>query len=184
MPLEMGKHDHGIVIDQMAAHGHFREVQAAAHRERHIAFLIHDIHGAEIPAVDPERFTMRLRCVAIPPVQRIGFHDAAFRHPGLEGFHHVAGQDVRSVSFSGMQLDGCFAVNMPINLLIKANQMLRVNMRSEIDPCAGAGRADAGDVARTDKRRLPDVRGGNFPGAAQKTGQSRRGHNSRHGCGG
>lgn len=76
MPLEMGKHDHGIVIDQMAAHGHFREVQAAAHRERHIAFLIHDIHGAEIPAVDPERFTMRLRCVAIPPVQRIGFHDA------------------------------------------------------------------------------------------------------------
>ena len=129
----MGEHDHGIIIHDMAAHGDFLEVLAAPYGKLHRAFLIHDVHRAEVPAVHLDGLAVQLRGVAVALVERVRFHDIAVRHLSLERLHHVAGQDVRAVLFARVQLDGHLAVNTLIDEPVQTDQMLCIDVLREID---------------------------------------------------
>ena len=132
MPLKVREHDHGVVIDDMAAHGNFLEMLAAAHRQIHRASGIHDVNRTEGPAVDLERFKMLFGCKAIALIERVGFHDHGVRHRCLESLYHVTRQNVGTVLFARVQLDGHLAVDAFVDALVKVDQRLRVDFAREI----------------------------------------------------
>ncbi len=115
VPLEMGQHHHRVVIKHVFADRHFLETLPAFNGDHHRAVLVHDVHRAEIPAVDLEGFAMIRRCVSLALVQGIGFHQSAVGNMLLQGFHHVPRQDVGAVRLAGMHLDGCLSGNTPID---------------------------------------------------------------------
>ena len=133
MAFEMGQDDHRIIVYNVAAHGDFLQVLAAADRQIDRAFFIYDIDRAESPAIDLQRFPMRSRRIAVPFIERIGFDNRTVRDMGHKGFDHIPRQDIGAIFFAGMQFDGDFAINAFIDLIIKGNQMGRINMLGKVD---------------------------------------------------
>ena len=132
MTLEVRKYDHGVVIDDMPAHGDFLEVLAATHRQIYRALGVHDVNRAERPTIDLERFKMLFGRKAVAFVKRVSFHDHGVRHRGLERLHHVSGQNVGTVLFAGVQLNGHLAVDAFVDAFIEIDQRLRVDLAREI----------------------------------------------------
>lgn len=111
MPFKMRQDNHEIIIDDMAAHSDFFQMLAAADRQIHIAFFIHNIYKAKRPAIDLQRFSMTGRRVAIALIQRIRFYNRTVRDMLYKCLNHVTGQNIRPMLFSCMQLNSYFAVN-------------------------------------------------------------------------
>ena len=64
VPFKMRQHNHAVVSGQAFANIHFFKMLAAAYRQGNVAKLVHNIDGAEIPAVIGNGFAVQLRCVA------------------------------------------------------------------------------------------------------------------------
>ena len=154
MAFEMGQHDHRIIVHDMPAHRHFREMPALAHRQRNIPFLIHDIYRTEIPTIDCECLAM-LRCrIAAARIQGIRLNDRALRHMCLESLHHIPRQDIRAMRLARMQLNRDLAINPFIDDVVQPDQMLRINMLRKIYPGTGAAFISLGNIPAADHRRL------------------------------
>ena len=91
MPFEMGQHQHGVIIQDMFADGHFRKPFSAGNGEAYVPILIHDVNGAESPAVGPQGFTMPFRGLPWAGIQNITFHNAAVRDVRLKPSDHFTG---------------------------------------------------------------------------------------------
>ena len=52
MAFEVGQHQHGVIIQDMFADGQFRKPFPAGNGKAYVPVLIHDVDGAEGPAVD------------------------------------------------------------------------------------------------------------------------------------
>lgn len=132
MALEVGQHQHGVVVEQVLAHGHFLEVPSAGDGQGDFAVGIHDIHRAEGPAVGPQGLAVAFRGLAGAGVEDVALHDAALRDAGLQGPHHVARQDVGAVGLTGMELDGDAPLQRGTDLFIDAQQALRGDLGREV----------------------------------------------------
>ena len=75
MTLEVGEREHRIVVQHMGAHVHFAKPLAAGNGQGGNAFLVHDVYGAECPAVVGDGFAMLFGGVAVAFVVGVGFHD-------------------------------------------------------------------------------------------------------------
>ena len=111
----------------MAAHRHFLKVLAALHGEVHRTFFVHDVHRAERPAVNFQRFAVLFRRVAIAVVKRIRFHNRAARNLLHQFGHHQARQNVGAVPFAGVQLHGDLAREVAADLFVELDEVLGVD---------------------------------------------------------
>ena len=82
-----------------------------AYRQINCALCVHDVNGAEGPAVDLQCFQMALSCIAVALIERVGFYDGAVRDLLLQCFDQLARQNVGAVLFAGVQLYSNLAVN-------------------------------------------------------------------------
>ena len=82
-----------------------------ADRKINGALCVHDVNGAEGPAVDLQRFQMLFCGITVALIERVGFDDGAVRDLLLQCFNQLAWQNVGAVLFAGVQLDGNLAVN-------------------------------------------------------------------------
>ena len=122
----------------MAAHGHLLKVEAVAHGQVHVAFLVHDVNGAEVPAVDLQGFAVACRGIPVTLVECVGLHNSAVGNLGLESPDHVPGQNVGSVLFTGVQLYADFAENGIADFPIEPDEMFSVNVLREVDGGVGS----------------------------------------------
>ena len=132
MALEVGQHQHGIIVEQVLAHGHFLEVPSAGDGQGDVAVGIHDVHRAEGPAVGPQGLAVAFRGLAGAGVEDVALHDGALRDAGLQGPHHVARQDVGAVGLTGMELDGDAPLQRGTDLFVDAQQALRGDLGREV----------------------------------------------------
>ena len=108
--LEVRQHEHGVVVDDVFAHGNFFEVLAVADGQINCALCVHDVDRAERPAVDLQRFQMALGGIAVTLIERVGFYDGAVGDLLLQRFDQLERQNVGPVLFAGVQLDSYHAV--------------------------------------------------------------------------
>ena len=151
--FEMSEYHHGVIIHDVAAHGDFLEVLAAANGKVYRAFFVHDVYGAEGPAIHFQCFLVTFGGEAVAFIERIGFYDIAVRHLGLEGFHHVPWENVWPVLLAGVQLDGGLAIDGFIDETVELDEMRRIDDFGEIYFGMGARRA-ALDAGGTNDRCL------------------------------
>ena len=117
--LEVGEGDHGIIVEQVVAHGHGLEPLATLHGDRHHALFVHDVDGAEGPAVDFQGLTVLLGRVAVALVVGVGLDDVGIGEVLLhQGFDPFARNDVGAVLFTGVELDAHAAGNLAIDFLV------------------------------------------------------------------
>lgn len=110
MSLKMSQGQEGVVVCQVLTYGHFFEPFAAFNREQSCAVLVHDVYGAEGPAVDLQGLPVRFGGVAVAFVVSVSLDDIAVRDIVFdEGLYPRTRNDVRAVLFAGVQLDGYFA---------------------------------------------------------------------------
>jgi hypothetical protein len=64
-----------VVIKQVFAYLHLFETLPAFNGDHYRPVLVHDVDRAEIPAVDPDGFTMVRRGASLPLVERIGLDE-------------------------------------------------------------------------------------------------------------
>ena len=95
---------------------------AAAHGKVDRSLGVHDVDRAEGPAVDLKRFKMLFGRVAVALIERVGLDNRAVGNGCLKRFDEFAGQDVGTVLFTSMQLDGNVTVNALIDLVVKRKQ--------------------------------------------------------------
>ena len=116
MAFEMGKHDHGIVIQQVLAHGDLFKLFASGDGQGHVAVLVHDVYRGEgRPAVLFKRPAVAFRGLAQAAVEDVAFHHVGVGNRSQKGFDPFAGQDVGAAGFAGMQLDGDFPGDVPVD---------------------------------------------------------------------
>ena len=65
MAFEVGQHQHGVIIQDMFADGQFRKPFPAGNGKAYVPVLIHDVDGAEGPAVDFKGLEVILGGVAV-----------------------------------------------------------------------------------------------------------------------
>ena len=82
-----------------------------AYRQINGSLCVHDVNGAEGPAVDLQCFQMALSCITVALIQGVGFYDGAVRDLLLQRFDQLARQNVGAVLFAGVQLYSNLAVN-------------------------------------------------------------------------
>ena len=123
VPLKVRQGHHGIVVQQILAHGHLLEPLAAFHWQEGRALCIHDIHRAEGPAIYLESLAMLFSGVAVTFVIGICFDNVRVRQiPFHQGLHPFAGDDVRAVLLARMQFDTHAAFDLAIHLLISLDE--------------------------------------------------------------
>lgn len=133
MAFEVGQHQHGVIIQDMFADGQFRKPFPAGNGKAYVPVLIHDVDGAEGPAVGPQGFTMPFRGLPRTGIQNIAFHNAAVRNIRLESPDHFAGQNIRTMRFARMQLDGDLAAHAMIDAGIDLHQPFEADVLREKD---------------------------------------------------
>ena len=151
--LEVSESDHGIVVQQVLADGHLLEPLAAVYRQKGRALGIHDVHGAEGPAVHLQCLAMLLGSVAVAFVIGIGLdYVGALQVLLHQGFDPFAGDDVGAVLLARVKLDAHAAFNLAIDLFIGLDQALGGQIAGKIDhglavsllAAAGKGRQQCG----------------------------------------
>lgn len=153
MSFEMGEDDHRVIVHDVAAHGDCLEMLAAADRKLDSPFFVHDIDRAEGPAIHLQGVAVHGCRVAVSLVERIRFYDRAVLHLLLKGGYHVTRQDIRPMLFTGMQLDGYFAIDGIIDPCVERDQVRRIDHAGEVHLGAAAfcalihtARADDGSL--------------------------------------
>ena len=132
--LEVSEGYHGIVVQQVLADGHLLEPLAALHGKQRGAVLVHDVDGAEGPAVHLERLSVRFGGVAVTFVVGVGFDDVrAFQVFLHQGFHPFAGDDVGAVLLAGVKFHAHAAFNLAVHLLVGLDEALSGKIAGEID---------------------------------------------------
>ena len=117
--LEMGQGQHGVVVQQIFAHGHLREPLSAFHRQKRGAVLVQDVHRGEGPAVHFQSLPVVFRGVAVAVVVGVGLDDGSLRETLRDQLLHPgAGDDVRSLGFAGVELDAHAAGKVCADLVI------------------------------------------------------------------
>ena len=107
MALEVCQHEQRVVIEHALADVHLPEPFAALYGQRRNAPGVGDVHAAEGPAVDLQRFAVLLGGVAAALIVSVGLNDRRLRQTGGEQLLHPgAGEDVRPLGLAGVQLDG------------------------------------------------------------------------------
>ena len=135
MALEVGQDKEGIIIKEMAADGDFRDPLGPLNRKRHGPFLIHDIHGAEGPAVVLYGLAVLLSRIPVAGIEGIGINENGILKRRLvlnQVFHPGTRNDIGSVLFSGMELYCNFAGDEAIDPLINLLKAFRRKIPCEI----------------------------------------------------
>ena len=83
MPLKMGQHQQGFIIQQMRAYRHMVKPFAPLDRQSAGIILIHNVYWCEIPAIYLQCTAMFLGSIAGTFIIGIGFHDSSIRQPSL-----------------------------------------------------------------------------------------------------
>ncbi|MGA7831490.1 MAG: hypothetical protein WCA21_11055 [Terracidiphilus sp.] len=115
----------------MCADRHFFEVLPSFNGDHHSAVLVHNVDGAKIPAVDLKGFAVLGRRVSLALIERVGFDQATIGNVLLQGSYHFARENVGTVRFAGMQLDGDLSTDCCIDLRIDSQQSIAIEVRSE-----------------------------------------------------
>lgn len=123
VPFEMSQHQQGIVIQQMGAHGHFREPLATLDGQHGGPLFIQNVHRGEIPAVHGQGLPVFFRGVPGSAVIGIRLHDSGI---GQLRFHELLypgpGNDVGAMGLACVQFDAHFAGHIAGNGLIDFQQ--------------------------------------------------------------
>ena len=120
MALEMGQGKETVVIRHVRAVGHLLHPFAALNGQGDGALLVHDIHRAEIPAVDLESFAVLLGGIAAALIVSVGLHDdrvVKLLLGGEQFLHPRAWDDVGAVGLAGVELDGDLSSQIGAHLL-------------------------------------------------------------------
>ncbi len=134
VPLEMGKHHQRVVTWQVAPHRHAVKPLAAPHRDGQRVLLVHDVHGAERPAVHLQRAPVLLGGVAVALVVRVGLHDGGLRQVLLHQLlHPCGGDDVGTVLLTGVQLHRRLSPDAGAHLFIGLNEAFRTQVAREVN---------------------------------------------------
>ena len=149
--LEVGQDDHGVVVADVLAHRDGLEVLAALHGEHRRAFGVHDVDRAEGPAVHLEGFKVLFRRVAVSHVERVRFDDRAVGNVLLEGFDHVARQNVRAVAFTRVELDRDLPDDFFVDERVELLQVFGVDLAREVDLRLFAAEVGADAAAAHDR---------------------------------
>lgn len=130
--LEVCENDHGVVVEKVLADVHFFEPLAALDRKRHVSVFIHDVDGREGPAVRLQDFAVARRRLTGTRVENVAFHDRGgnFR---LEGLHPFARNDVGTVRFARMELQGRAARDVAVDELVEFQKSRRAQVLREVD---------------------------------------------------
>ena len=115
----------------MLAHGHFLEPSAAGHGQADVALGVHNVHGAEGPAVGLQGFPVPFRSLARAFVKHVALHNGTVGNGSLEPLHPGAGQNVRPVGFAGVQFEGDLAGHAFIDLGVDVQQALGAQIPGE-----------------------------------------------------
>ena len=108
--LEVGECEHGVIVKHVSAHMHFVKPFAAGDGQGGNAFLVHNVYGAERPAVVSDGLAMPFGGVAVAFVVGVGFHDGGIGQVfGDKILHPAERDDVGAVFFASVQLDGNLA---------------------------------------------------------------------------
>ena len=151
--LEVSEGDHGIIVKQVLAYGHLLEPLAAVNGQKGRALGIHDVHGAEGPAIHLQCLAMLLGGVAVTLVIGVGLdYVGALQVLLHQGFHPFAGDDVGAVLLARVELDAHAAFDLAIDLFIGLDQALGGEIAGKIDhglavvllAAAGKGRQQSG----------------------------------------
>ena len=110
VPLEMGQHQHGIVLRQIFAHKILLNDLAVRDGQLHVrAFRVQQVHLEPVaPAVGGQGFPVLFGGVALPVIGGVAFHHGA-AHRLNGGFPEFRAQEVLVAHLAGMQLDGHIA---------------------------------------------------------------------------
>ena len=161
--LEVGEHDEGAVVGQVAAHGHAVEPLAATYGEGCGVLLVEDVDGAERPAVHLQRTAVLLGGVAVALIVRVGLDDAGVGQVFLkEGLDPVAGNDVGAVLLAGVQLHAGASPDVSADLLVGRDESLGREATGEVDYGLVARAGVVGDVKVAVGARADGGRGVDF----------------------
>ena len=148
MALEVGERDHGVVGEHVVAHAHVLEPFAAGHGQKSRALLVHDVDGAEIPAVDGDGLAVLLGGVAVALVVGVGLDDAGLGEVLLEQLAHPrARDDVGAVGLAGVELDAGLAADVAVDLGVCLAEALCREVAGEVDDGLVTGAVGGRDVA-------------------------------------
>ena len=133
MPLEMGQHQHGIIVFDMVAHEILLNLLSLRYGQLHLPLLIQDVHGRDVrPAVELHGVLMRLSSVACALIGRVALHDSAF-HPVHRGLHEIRPQEVLVPHLAGVELHRHFSRQLHAHGLIHAYHGLGSDFFGKID---------------------------------------------------
>ena len=88
MTLEMRQGDHGIIIQEVLSHRHMVKPFSSGNRKVCRSFRIRDVHRAECPPVDLQRFQMLLGGIPVTFIVCVRFNDRRFRQLGPDQVLH------------------------------------------------------------------------------------------------
>jgi hypothetical protein len=125
MALEVGQGQEGIIAQDVGALGHFGEPLAALDGEHDGTLLVHDVHGAEGPAVDPEGLAVLFGGIAVALVEGVGLYDRGLRGAGgKEVLDPGGGDDIGAVLLAGVELDSQLSGQRPADAGVELFQTL------------------------------------------------------------
>ena len=120
MPFEVGKYHKGVLVGRMAAHGHFFEPFATVNGQCQSIFLVHDVDGAECPAVHFQRPPVLFGRVTVALVIGVCFHNIGIGKVFVrQSLYLLTGYNVRSVLFPGMQFYTYMSLDISTYLFIR-----------------------------------------------------------------
>lgn len=145
--FEMSEDDKGIVIEDMAAHGHTGEPFTAADGKSDGILLIEDVNGTKVPAVDLQGLAVLLGGVTVADVVGVGLNDRCIREFFLdEGLNPIAGDDVRAVLLASMELDADTPGDVAGHLPVGIHEALGGELTGEVNDGLVAGTLVGGNV--------------------------------------
>ena len=171
--LEVCENDHGVVVEKVLADVHFFEPLAALDRKRHVSVFIHDVDGREGPAVRLEDLAVTGRHLTGTRIEDVALHDRG-GHFRLEGLHPFARNDVGTVRFACMELQGRAARDVAVDELVEFQKSRRAQVLREVDlgaPVGGGGAPQSGRFGGLERRRLQTSRHGRDGGEEITTTQ-------------
>ena len=170
--LKVRQNDHRVVVEKVLADVDFLEPLAALDRQRNVALFVHDVDGREGPAVRLEDLAVTGRRLTGTRIEDVALHDRG-GHFRLEGLHPFARNDVGTVRFARMELQGRAARDVAVDELVEFQKSRRAQVLREVDLGApvGGGAPRSGRFGGLERRRLQTSRHGRDGGEEITTTQ-------------
>ena len=146
--LEVREGDHRVVRKHVVAHAHVLEPVAACNGQKRGAVLVHDVDGAEVPAIGGDGLAVLFGGVAVTLIVGVGLDDAGLRQVLLHQLAHpLARDDVGAVGLAGVELDAGLAADVGVDLGVCLAKALGREVAGEVDDGLVAGALGVRDVA-------------------------------------